>query len=505
GGYGLFLGFHSDLVSTYHGIQIVQVLYKEPMSKMALLEFLKMAQTPDGGFGLIPFLSDYIDTSVLFLVTYMGAMSLYDLNSQAEDISALQKWCLTCISTNTSGVGDYPGFGADLRNTGYGLLLIEELRYDQSFDVEPWNNLLITIIIIIVGVLVLLLMLRIASRLSSAVLHRIEERFGFGDRMNVQYLQKFPAINCENLSVFAGGKCIIDTISVRLEHGQILGVLGESGAGKSTFIKGLLGMRETTGLNTIYGMDVRKNASKFRPLYGYVPQDLSKVYHNFTTMENLIYFGNQYGMTEKEIISRGKKILRNLEIQDKADELVKNLSGGQKRRVSIAIALIHNPIMCILDEPTSGLDPVVRELLWLSLVDINELFNTTFIVITHYPEESRYCDKVAIFGRGRGMIDFGKPRELLNLLPGRGRTIQLEFQMIQKKVIKRMEELSGIDKVLEMKVGLNYTIYSDLSLTKIQDLVKTEFGEDSINSIRQQDAKMEELFRYRAMEVPKFE
>jgi len=264
-------------------------------------------------------------------------------------------------------------------------------------------------------------------------------------------------------------------------------------------------MRETKGICQIYGMDAAKNATKFRSLYGYVPQDLSKVYLDFTPMENLLYFGKQYGLNEKEIYNRGRKILKSLEIQDKADELVKNLSGGQQRRVSIAIALIHNPIMCILDEPSSGLDPVVRETLIKSLVDINETFGTTIILISHYPEESKYCHKVAIFGRKRGLIDFGRPRDLLNSLPGHGRTILLEFRRIEKDANKRLESIPDVDKALELRVNSLYSIYTDLNLSELKNRIEKEFGTDSILSIMQQDAKMEDLFRYKAMEVPTIE
>ena len=289
-----------------------------------------------------------------------------------------------------------------------------------------------------------------------------------------------------------------------IEHGEILGVLGESGAGKSTFVKALLGMRKFTGINQIYGMEVRKNSKKIRPIYGYVPQDLSKIYQNFTTFQNILYFGKQYNLSEKEITNRAKRILRSLEIEDKMHEKVKNLSGGQKRRVSIAIALIHNPVIVWMDEPTSGLDPVVRENLWLALTKINEQFNTTLIVITHYPEESRFCHRVAIFGRMRGMIDFGKPNDLLSQLPGKGRKIELSFNEVKENATERLESIEGIDKALETKAGTDFSIFSDIDLNTLIEQIKIEFP-NSIPQVIQSDSQMEDLFRYRAMEVPKIE
>ena len=190
---------------------------------------------------------------------------------------------------------------------------------------------------------------------------------------------------------------------------------------------------------------------------------------------------------------------------NKMHEQVKNLSGGQKRRVSIAIGLIHDPVIVWMDEPTSGLDPVVRENLWHALTKINEEFNTTLIVITHYPEESRFCNKVAIFGRGRGMIDFGTPKDLLAQLPGGGRTIELVFNDVHTNAVEKLESIGGIDKALENKAGLEYSILSNLRFRDLISKIELEFGLDSILEIKQSESKMEQYFRYRAMEVPKEE
>lgn len=503
GGYALTVGSHSDLVSTYHAISITSRLrFLEPMSKMSAIEFLKSAQSPDGGYSLIPALSTYLEFSPSFLVTYMGARSLYDLQSQPDDVHALTMWYASCASGHTLGIGDSPGFGADLRNMPYALEIIDEIRIDQGFDPVPWNKMLTTLFIVESIALVLFIVLRIFAYIGISITKRMKDTLGIGKRFNVSYLQKFPAINCENLTIYAGNKVIINHLSLRLEHGHILGVLGESGAGKSTFVKALLGMRKFTGINEIYGMDVKKYATRIRPIYGYVPQDLSKIYHDFTVMENLLYFGMQYGLTEKEILRKGRRLLRSLEIEDKEKELIKNLSGGQKRRASIAIALIHSPIFCVLDEPTSGLDPVIRENLWLALTELNELFNTTFIVISHYPEESRFCHAVAIFGRGKGLIDYGHPRTLLDQMPGKGRAVSITFKDIQIDAINRLESIKEIEKSLEMKVGTDYTIYSDNNLKDLAHKITDVFGEGCIHSIKQSDAKMEEYFRYKSMEVP---
>jgi ABC-2 type transport system ATP-binding protein len=503
GGFSIYVGFYSDVISTYYGLEIfTELLQSEPMSKISAIEFLKNAQTSDGSFAVLPGLGSYLSLPSTFLVTYIGAKALYDYRFQPENIENTLNWFIQCISLNTGGIGDNPGFGGDLRNIAYGIIIVDELQYDQSFDSKPWSQLITYILIAEIAGIGLFILLKLYQRLS--IPQRIRLTLGIGGKLNTAYLQKFPAINCENLSIFAGGKLIVDSVSMNVKHGNILGILGESGAGKSTFVKGLLGMRKITGFCQIYGMDMNKRSSRrIRPIYGYVPQDLGKIYHNFTTLENLLYFGNRYGLSEKEIISKSKRILRSLEIEDKMNELVKNLSGGQKRRVSIAIGLIHSPTFLILDEPTSGLDPVVRENLWLVLTKINEQFKTTLVVITHYPEESRFCNLVAIFGRKRGMIDFGQPNGLLANLPGKGRSIEITFNESEEDVIATLERIEGIEKVLENKANISFSIFTNLNIDSLFEKIEQEIGTDSILELKQIDSKMEQYFRYKAMEVPK--
>ncbi len=505
GGFSTFIGYHSDVISTYYGLEIFyQFLVSEPPSKIAAIEFLKNSQTSEGSFNLLPMSEDYLPLPSSFQATYFASKALYDYRFQPEKIETTITWFLECLSSTTGGLGDNPGFGGDLRNAPYGVIIIDELKFDQSFDSKPWNELLIYIILTQTLGILLIILVKGYQKLS--IPQKLKFLFRIETKMTPSYLKEFDAINCENLSVFAGRKSIVDSVNMRVHHGKILGILGESGAGKSTFIKGLLGMRKITGFCQLYGLEVNKrNASKLRPFYGYVPQDLGKIYHNFTTFENLLYFGKQYGLTEKEIISRSKRILRSLEIDDKINELVKNLSGGQKRRVSIAIGLIHSPIFLILDEPTSGLDPIIRENLWLTLTKINEQFKTTLVVITHYPEESRFCNFVGIFGRNRGMIDFGKPSDLLTQLPGKGRSIEITFHDAKKDVIVRLELIKGIEKVLENKAGTDFSIFTDLNINDLYEIIELEMGKNSIQKIKQSESKMEQYFRYKALEVPEIE
>ncbi|TFG27917.1 MAG: ATP-binding cassette domain-containing protein [Promethearchaeota archaeon] len=503
GGFSIILGFHSDTISTYFGLGIFKLLNTDPISKLGPIEFLKTAQNDEGSFDPMPALSLIFDLPSSFLITFFAAMGLYDYDYQPEEVEELIEWYEDCFSSNTGGMGDFPEFGGDLRNTPYAIILIEELRYDQAFNPQPWTELITVIILTEIFLIFLYGIIKAITVLNVAISRKLKLRFGIGEKFNISYLRRFPAIYCENLNVFAGGKLIVDSVSMRLEHGEILGVLGESGAGKSTFVKALLGMRKFNGINQIYGLDVSRYSKKMRPIYGYVPQQLM-LYNNFTVLQNILYFGKRYDLSEKEIINRTRRILRSLEIEDKINELVKNLSGGQKRRVSIALALIHNPAILWMDEPTSGLDPVVRENLWLALTKINEQYNTTLIVITHYPEESRFCHKVAIFGRLRGMIDFGSPRELLVQIPGKGRKIELYFNQVQENVIEKLESIEGIEIALERREGTEFLLFTDLDVDTLFNRINQKFPQ-SIPQILQSDAQMEDYFRIKAIKVPEIE
>jgi len=166
-----------------------------------------------------------------------------------------------------------------------------------------------------------------------------------------------------NLTVtIKSGKKLIENVSFSLKEGEMLAIIGESGAGKSTTVKALIGDIPSTGVCRIAGIDSRQT-QKVRHFFGYCPQDLSYMYETFTSLENIIAFGKQYDIPEWQLIHRGKTLLRDFGVLEKGNSATSKLSGGEQRRVSIAIALAHNPKVLLMDEPTSGLDPDNRSVL----------------------------------------------------------------------------------------------------------------------------------------------
>ena len=163
--------------------------------------------------------------------------------------------------------------------------------------------------------------------------------------------------------------------------------------------------------------------------------------------------------------------------------------------------MIHRPLLFVLDEPTSGLDPIIRDQLWETLLKVNEKYETTLIVITHYPEESRYCTRCAIFGRKRGMIDYGPPRELLTNLAGSGRAIEINLISDGINLLEYLKSIPQFEFILEDRRNERYKIFTDLSTMQIKSILSSKFNENEIKNISQIEATMSDYFRLKSLEI----
>lgn len=275
------------------------------------------------------------------------------------------------------------------------------------------------------------------------------------DKIYVQPLawKQAPAyrnvLEARNLTVtVSSGMKIIENVSFSINESEMLAIIGESGAGKSTCIKALIGDIPSTGVARIAGIDSRQTR-KVRHFFGYCPQDLSYMYETFTPLENIIAFGKQYDIPEWQLIKRGKTLLRDFGILEKGNEPVAELSGGQQRRVSIAIALVHRPKVLLMDEPTSGLDPDNRSDLWHFLDYVNQEYGTSIVVVTHYPSEGEFCDKVAVFMRGKSLVAFGSPAKLKQSMPSRGFAVGVVLEDVDPRARPTLEEVEGVSFVLQ--------------------------------------------------------
>lgn len=226
------------------------------------------------------------------------------------------------------------------------------------------------------------------------------------------------AIETENLTKEFDGLKAVDNISLEVKEGEIFGLLGPNGAGKTTLIKVLATLlKPTTGEAKVWNFDVLKEQDKVRKSIGIVFQEPA-LDNRLTGKENLDFHARLYGLDKEARQKRIKEVLSLVELEDKADVLTQNYSGGMQRRLEVARGLMHYPKVLFLDEPTLGLDPQTRHNIWDYIVKLNQKEKITIILTTHYMEEADYlCQRVAI-------IDFGKivaldtPQNLKDILGG---------------------------------------------------------------------------------------
>ncbi|AAK22175.1 ABC transporter, ATP-binding protein [Caulobacter vibrioides CB15] len=212
------------------------------------------------------------------------------------------------------------------------------------------------------------------------------------------------AIEAEGLyKTYAGTKTspekrALNGIDLKIPRGSIFGLLGPNGAGKSTFINILAGLvRKSSGTVRIWGRDIDQRPRDARAAIGVVPQELAADVF-FTPRESLEVQAGFYGVPKSE--RRTDELLNALGLGDKAGAYVRQLSGGMKRRLMVAKAMVHQPPVLILDEPTAGVDVELRRQLWQYVTSLNEL-GVTIVLTTHYLEEAQeLCDEIAIINRG---------------------------------------------------------------------------------------------------------
>ena len=209
-----------------------------------------------------------------------------------------------------------------------------------------------------------------------------------------------------------GGRQVVAGIDLRLQGGECFGLLGPNGAGKTTTLKLCLGLSDPdSGEITMLGLPVPAQAREARTRVGIVPQ-IDNLDPDFTVRENLLVYGRYFGLAEAEIAARIPDLLDFAGLAPRADARIQALSGGMKRRLTLARALINDPELIFLDEPTTGLDPQARHVIWARLRQLLSQGKTIFLT-THFMDEAeRLCHRLAIMDHGR-IIAEGTPRSLV--------------------------------------------------------------------------------------------
>jgi len=219
-------------------------------------------------------------------------------------------------------------------------------------------------------------------------------------------------VQAENLTKHYGKQCVVNNISFQIIKGEFCGILGPNGAGKTTTLKMLVGNTPASaGMLSVLGFPIPQQARAMRSRIGVVPQS-DNLDLDFTVKENLHVYGRYFGLKRAEVERRIAELLAFVALEEKTDSCIKQLSGGMKRRLSIARALINRPELLILDEPTTGLDPQIRQNIWQLLRQLQK-DGLTIILTTHYMDEAeRLCGRIILMDRGRILAD-STPEELV--------------------------------------------------------------------------------------------
>jgi ABC-2 type transport system ATP-binding protein len=248
-----------------------------------------------------------------------------------------------------------------------------------------------------------------------------------------------PAIEVADLSFSYGDRPALSTVEFTIARGEIFGFLGPNGGGKSTLFRLLSTLVPIqSGDARILGCDLRGATQALRRRIGVVFQSPS-LDGKLTVAENLAIHGNLYGMRGARLKERAQAMLARLDVSDRAGDLAETLSGGLRRRVELAKALLHEPELLLLDEPSTGLDPAARREFFALLTRLRESDGVTIVLTTHYMEEAERCDRIGILDQGR-LVAIAPPGELKQRVGGDVMVISTAApEALAQKIAQRLQ------------------------------------------------------------------
>jgi len=297
-------------------------------------------------------------------------------------------------------------------------------------------------------------------------------------------------IEARGLTKRFDGLVAVDHIDLDVEEGEIFGFLGPNGAGKTTTIKMLTTLlKPSEGEAKVCGYDVVKQPDLVRKSIGVVFQEPA-LDDQLTGRENLDFHARLYGLNRREREERIEEVLKLVGLGDRADELVKNYSGGMRRRLEIARGFIHHPRILFLDEPTLGLDVQTRRAIWSYIMELNRREGITIFLTTHYLEEAdKLSDRVAIIDHGK-ILAVDSPRKLKDMIGSDVITLRCSEPNRLKNIL---ESISWVKDVKHH--GEELSIYVEIGETKIPKIIKiAEENGIRISSITLREPSLEDVY-----------
>ena len=290
-------------------------------------------------------------------------------------------------------------------------------------------------------------------------------------------------VEAKNLTKKFGDLIAVDKINFKIFKGESYGFLGPNGAGKTTTMRMIQTVSPLTeGRLTLAGMDVVNHSREIKSMIGVAPQD-DNLDPDFTVFQNLIVYSRYFDVPKEKAKNKANELLKFLQLEEKRDVIITSLSGGMRRRLILARALMNDPKILILDEPTTGLDPQARHLIWTKIRNLKNQ-GVTVILTTHYMDEAaQLCDRINIMDNGK-IIEKGKPSELIKKHVGE-EVLEVIFSEEAMQCLKKTFPEARID-VVDEKIVV-FTQKPRGVLAKV--LEETEFKGAAIR-----DSNLEDVF-----------
>ncbi|MED3994623.1 ATP-binding cassette domain-containing protein [Peribacillus frigoritolerans] len=285
------------------------------------------------------------------------------------------------------------------------------------------------------------------------------------------------AIECAGITKKFGDFKALDTINLDINAGEIFGLLGPNGSGKTTLINSITGLSQPTEGNTyIYGIDSVINTNKARELIGMVPQETA-IYMKLTGYENLAFHADYYNVSNKAKEQRIKEVLDIVQLYDRRHDRAGNYSGGMKRRLLLARAMLTDPKIIIMDEPTLGVDVQARNAIWNQILEL-KMQGKTILLTTNVMEEAEYlCDRLAIIDHGK-LVEMDTPSQLKNKV-GEG-IIELEVSSHQHPLTEYFKQFKSVKKVENKNPQYILTLFNE----KKEDIIPNIFSVINENNLK---------------------
>ncbi|KEH90970.1 antibiotic ABC transporter ATP-binding protein [Clostridium novyi A str. BKT29909] len=298
-------------------------------------------------------------------------------------------------------------------------------------------------------------------------------------------------LEAKNIVKRYGEHLAIDNASLSVREGEIFGLLGPNGAGKTTVINIIVGLLKSySGEVNVFGKDLVKDEMYIKSQIGIAPQEAA-LFHDLTAYENVTFFGRLYGLKGKELKDGVKEALEFTELWDRRKDYPKQYSGGMKRRLNIACAIVHKPKLIIMDEPTVGIDPQSRKHILNSIKKLNKM-GSTIIYTSHYMEEIEdLCDEIVIMDKGK-VIAKGTKEELKALIATEDK-VSIGVSNISYTIIDKIKKVQGVKEcVIDNNVINIISKNGSANLSEIIDVI-VDYGAE-INKINMDKPSLEGVF-----------